>query len=402
MIRARCPRAPLSEVTSSIAPVVAPFSPDASQFGVLQHDAGALLVIGAPGTGKVSHPPGAVRGPDRRRRRPRAGGVGPRVVGVTSGGARLPPRQAARLPAGTQRGHPARSRQPRTEGPVGGRRRRRAAADPVGGRAVRPRAGAAHRSSAGGLARVRNPARPAGFRRRGPPVPPSGAGRTADARRHRGRRRPARPRRLAPARQVPRGIPDRDGRPGGGRLRGTGPTRGLRGRRGRAVVRPCARRRLSGHHPGRRSGDPRATRARSRRGGRPRGPRSLRGTTRSRSTASLPRRSTARPRSRSTNHRTDGEPMQRRARCRTAPVRGTRRDRPRAARPSRRGRRGLGRHGGGGAVAGGSVLGGLLRRSGTVRIPRDDPRTRALATAEARHAPRRPRVALAGGRPHPA
>jgi len=31
---------------------VAPFSPDASQFSVLQHDAGALLVIGAPGTGK--------------------------------------------------------------------------------------------------------------------------------------------------------------------------------------------------------------------------------------------------------------------------------------------------------------------------------------------------------------
>ena len=32
--------------------MVAPLSPDASQFGVLQHDAGALLVIGAPGTGK--------------------------------------------------------------------------------------------------------------------------------------------------------------------------------------------------------------------------------------------------------------------------------------------------------------------------------------------------------------
>ena len=39
-------------MTSSIAHVVAPFSPDASQFSVLQHDAGALLVIGAPGTGK--------------------------------------------------------------------------------------------------------------------------------------------------------------------------------------------------------------------------------------------------------------------------------------------------------------------------------------------------------------
>ena len=32
--------------------MVAPFSPDASQFGVLQHGAGALLVVGGPGTGK--------------------------------------------------------------------------------------------------------------------------------------------------------------------------------------------------------------------------------------------------------------------------------------------------------------------------------------------------------------
>ena len=382
--------------------MVAPFSPDASQFSVLQHDAGALLVIGAPGTGQVGHPPGTVRGPDRRRCRPRAGGVGPRVVGVTSGGPRLPPRQAARLPAGTQRGHPARSRQPRAEGPVGGRRRR-AAADPVGGRAVRPGAGAAHRSGSGGLARLRSAAGLARVRRRGPPVPASGAGRTADARRHRGRRRPARPHRLARARQVPRGIPDRDGRPGGGRLRRTGPTRGLRGRRGRAVVRPCARRRLSGHHPGRRSGDPRAARARPRRGGRPRGPRLL-----------VPGNhpGPARPvrfrgvRRRGHDHPRDEPPDRRRAGAtsgvgRAASVRGTRRDRPRAAPPARRGRRGLGGHGRGRAAPGFGARWAAPGARGRAH-PACDPRTRPLAHRRARHASLRPRVALAGGRPHPA